>query len=529
MYKLIIADDEEIIRESLAKLINWEELGFEIVGSLEDGSDVIELLNNMPVDVVLTDIYMNHMSGIDVARFVKEEQILCKIVFISAHREFDLAFQGIKYGVEDYILKPTKPAEVKKVFGKIKEDLDQKRHNVEQQRIVEARWKELAPVLREKFIGNLILGAFDNRKLLEQQWQLLYPQIDLYKCPCVLADLEIVDYQTFLNSEWHYGIEQFEDALYNYVRLFEGISAFHIVYKNKGSLKIFGIMKEHYEDVYENKVLCNNQLQYFVSQLCDFFKFHIIAETRKAFDNVYEIIEKQDDVIGRDIKSGHVEIYFYEQKKMILTNLMSGNIGMAQKVMQSIIKSMSDEDIRYRRHLLADVFSSISEFLWENNRQLFHKVQPAILFRDVLNMTSQKEIEDYCEYVFESMKNREAISDCFDQGNLVNQVKNYVREHVFEDVSLENVANVVFLSRSHFSRLFKKQTGENYIQFITRMKMEKAIELLGDPKYRVYQVGECLGYKTTRHFSRLFYGFTGYYPNQYRKEVLGIGDGVDGD
>ena len=75
MYKLIIADDEEIICESLAKLINWEELGFEIVGSLEDGSDVIELLNNMPVDVVLTDIYMNHMSGIDVARFVKEEQI----------------------------------------------------------------------------------------------------------------------------------------------------------------------------------------------------------------------------------------------------------------------------------------------------------------------------------------------------------------------------------------------------------------------------------------------------------------------
>uniref|UniRef100_UPI0040567170 response regulator transcription factor n=1 Tax=Agathobacter sp. TaxID=2021311 RepID=UPI0040567170 len=526
MYKLVIADDEKIIQEGLAKLIKWEELGFEIVGIFDDGADVIEYLNNMPVDVILTDIMMNYMTGIDVARFVKEEQISSKVVFISAHKEFELAFQGIKYGVNDYVLKPTKPAELKAVFLKIKEELDKRTQDLEWQKVVEERWKEFYPSLQEKFIGNLIMGALD-KKLLEQQWRLLYPQIDPNQCPCVLADLKIEDYETFINSEWHYGLGQFDDALSNFMRVYEAIGAFHIVYKNKDRMKLFGVMKKSEESSVEIARLCNSQLKLFVSQLSDVFKFHIRIEREKVFSSIFQIIDKREDIIGMDVHGNHVEIYFYEQKKMIMTNLMMGNVKMAQKMVQGIIKSMSEEDFRYRRHLLVDIFSSISEFLWENNRQLYTIVQPFIVCNNMANMTSWKEMEAYCDYVFESMKTKEVISDYFDQGSLVNQIKKYVQEHIYEDVSLESVANEVFLSAPYLSSLFKKQTGENFLQFVTRKKMEKAVELLRESQYKVYQVGEALGYKTTRHFSRLFYSFMGYYPNQYRKEVLGIGESSD--
>ena len=86
MYKMIIADDEKIIQEGLAELIDWNEMGFEIAETFSDGAEVIEYLDTMPVDVVLTDIRMKHVGGIDVARYVQEAKIPCKVVFISGHK-----------------------------------------------------------------------------------------------------------------------------------------------------------------------------------------------------------------------------------------------------------------------------------------------------------------------------------------------------------------------------------------------------------------------------------------------------------
>ena len=92
--------------------------------------------------------------------------------------------------------------------------------------------------------------------------------------------------------------------------------------------------------------------------------------------------------------------------------------------------------------------------------------------------------------------------------------------HILEDIRLEDAANEIFISTTHLSRIFKQQTGETFLQYVTKKKMEKAAELLSDPHYKIYQVGECLGYKTPRYFSKLFYNVLGYYPSQYRREIL---------
>ena len=527
MYKIIIVDDEKRIREGLKTMIPWETLGFEVVGIFGDGVDALEFLNMVPIDVVLTDIMMNRMSGIELARFIREEQMPCKVIFISAYKKFDLALQAIKYGVEDYILKPTKPSEVREVLNKIKQELDRRKEDLEQREVETSRWKEVFPTLEEKLIGNLIMGALDDKELLKQQWRLLYPQVDLEQCPCVLADLKIKDYQAFLKERWNYGLGEFEDALYSFFRVYEGAGHFFIVYKNKGYLKVFGIIKQFSLSSEENKVFSSQQLRNFVDQMTEIFSFDVLIETEKIFDNLYQIADEKEAIIGADMFGNNAQIYFYEKKKMVFTNLMTGNINMAHKIVRDMIEYISEEDIRYRRHMLADIFSGISEFLWENNRQLFAVVQPFILSRNIANMSSRQEIEVYCNCVFESMKTKEAMSNYFEQDKLVNQIKKYVQEHIYEDVSLEFVADEMFVSSAYLSRLFKKSTGENFLQFVTRMKIEEAVKLLSDPQYKVYQVGEKLGYKTTRHFSRLFNSFMGAYPSQYRKSVLGIGDGTD--
>ncbi|KQO16572.1 response regulator transcription factor [Paenibacillus sp. Leaf72] len=126
MYKLLIADDEIEIRNGLSQYIPWDHIGFEVVGQAANGLHALEYMAEKPVDVLLCDIKMPQMGGIEVARKLFEQRSSVSVVLLSGHREFELAQQALNYGVKQYLLKPTKYSEINKVFERLKEDLDLK-------------------------------------------------------------------------------------------------------------------------------------------------------------------------------------------------------------------------------------------------------------------------------------------------------------------------------------------------------------------------------------------------------------------
>ena len=524
MYKLVIADDEKIIREGLTHRIDWKALGFELVEAFSDGEEIIEYLDSMPVDVVLTDIMMTHINGIDVARYVKESELPCKVVFISGHKEFELALSAIKYGVEDYILKPSKTEEIKTVFHKIRQELDLKARDMEQQNRIKGYWEEMYPIMVDKFIGNLIMGALEDRKDIERRMSLWYPEVDVTLCPCAIADIEIREYETFLKVKWNYSSEQFDAAVNNFIRIFKGNGYFHVIYKQREKIRLFLILNEYGVSEEENELLSKNQINRFAEEFGEIFHIETVVGGYKIFRNIYEVMESQENIIRMSTRQEDAELYLQEQKKLIMTNILSGNIGSAQKIMSHLLKNLGTEDMRYRLNFVVNIFSCISDLLRENNPQLFHMISPFIDYRNILNMTTASELKLYCDKVFNAMKSIEGMGNQFDNNVLVNQVKDYVNKHIYEDMTLENVANEHFITNVYLSRIFKKQTGETFLQYVTRKKMEKAVEMLHNPEYLVYQIGESLGYKTSRYFSKLFYNHVGYYPSQYRKEVLKMGE-----
>ena len=143
-----------------------------------------------------------------------------------------------------------------------------------------------------------------------------------------------------------------------------------------------------------------------------------------------------------------------------------------------------------------------------------------------MDSSSEEGILEYCDSIFERISQWEEEDIGYKDG-FVKQIKDYVTEHIYEDVSLEDLANKMYMTTTHLRRIFKKQTGETFLQYTTRKKMEKAAQLLSDPKYKIYQIGEMLGYSTPRYFSKLFFSFYGVYPQEYRKDVLRLGDFVD--
>lgn len=527
MYKVVIADDEKIIQEGLTESIDWEDLGFQIVGCFSDGTDVIEYLDTMPVDVVITDIMMNRTDGIEVAKYVQQASLPCKVVFISGHNDFELARQAVKYGVMEYMLKPIQLDEVTAVLLKIKEELDRNANDSAFRSKQEQHRSKLQLFLKEQFINSLTLGAFDEQKEIEERLQFLIPGCRPALAPCMLLDAQIKDIDTTVEQQWDSSLELFYEELYRFVDEEKDTGLLHILYKDNGKLRLFMILAASCDSQEDAQKLCGEYAEALGGKLSRCLKTQVSVTVKRAFRNIYKVTELRELLINGSSDFYDKDILLQEQKKLIVSNILLGNFSVSQKVIVGIIKSLAMEDLRYCRNVVVDILASMNEALRENDPQLYRTVRPYIDYHIIVNLQSPADIERYCLRLFGRMKDREGRKEQFDSGALVNHVKQYVRAHIFEDIVLDEIAEEVFFSVSHLRRVFKKETGENFLQYVTRKKMEKAVELLHDSKYKVYQISEMLGYKSSRYFSKLFCSNIGCFPGEYRKDVLHMREAVN--
>lgn len=128
-YTVVIVDDEATISEGLSRLVKWNDVGFSVIGTFSNGRDAAEFLKTNHADVILTDIKMPHMTGIELAKWVYENQIGSKVVFLTGYKDFEYAKKAVEYNVNFYLLKPTQLSELYETFEKIKEILDREKNS----------------------------------------------------------------------------------------------------------------------------------------------------------------------------------------------------------------------------------------------------------------------------------------------------------------------------------------------------------------------------------------------------------------
>ncbi|WP_105614680.1 response regulator transcription factor [Vallitalea okinawensis] len=150
MYRLIIIDDEEEIRDGLSNYFPWDDMGYEVTAAFDNGIAAINYLNTNPVDVILSDIKMPMMDGIELASYVRDHYPSIKVIFLSGHKEFEYARQALQYGVREYIVKPTKFNELVSCFSKLKDELDQ------EQIVNETSEEESETIIEETYHDNII-------------------------------------------------------------------------------------------------------------------------------------------------------------------------------------------------------------------------------------------------------------------------------------------------------------------------------------------------------------------------------------
>lgn len=518
MYTLVIVDDEQHIREGLKEVVNWEELGFTVVETFADGQEIIKYLDDMVPDVILTDIKMSCTSGMEVAAYVSDHQLPCKVVLLSGFQEFDLARQAISYGAEAYLLKPTDLKELKAIFLKIKKALDvngNARQKVEEDR---PQNNEAIRLLEEHLFSDIVMGVTKNMTYISECLKLLYPEKNIWDSECFLADVRIVEFEYYVNEKWEYTWDQFEENLRNFFRIYSDRFRYHIVYKSHDMIELIGISVEKRQGG-ESADTCLSRL---IKELEEDFQFQCKYNIRGVYDGIGRLIDEQK-VCGYDEEIDFQ--YLLEQKRQIVSNIVIGNIDLGKSLFHDFLFNLEKVPKNMKNNMVIDLLSAIHVAIRVNNEKIAESMSSLINYSEVLLLKNVHEIMRWGDRIFDFIKAQGALED--NNNSLVEKAKRLIAEDIDKDVSLEKVAESLYICPSYLSRIFRKQTGEYFLQYVTRKKIELAMELLKEPQYKIYHVAEKLGYKKVSYFAKLFLSHTGMNPSEYRRKVLHLGEALE--
>ena len=528
MYKMIIVDDEAIIRNGLQKFINSEKTGFEVCATFPDGREAIEYIRLNNVDLVMTDIKMMEISGLELARYIKENMPHIKVVILSGYKEFDYAQKAIEFNVKHYLLKPTSFEEILKVLCKIKQSLDEEliKQNTD---IYERQNKEeIDAILKTQLFFDLYMGALRDESEIKKRFDNIDKRLDPSLIRMVVINIKINEFSNFMENTWKYGKEKFYFAISNIIRDDSSEMDFIQIHSNLDELKIVAVDYKG-ADIRSCVDIVDERLKILVLTTKSLFNLDVTANIEKTFSDILNIPEKIYTHIDNEETGVSQQYILNERYKLLFTNLNIGNYEGVRSIVEDIFDILKDSTVEETKVSLLYIFNIIIYKYKEIGIEI-EKIMPIQSYiSTVIEIKCNNELEQWLK------KTLDNIAKCIDHKSdqttylIIKNAREFIDSNFSKDISLEDVADYVFLSASYFSRLFKSVTGKNFRDYLIDLRMSKAIELLKENKYKIYEISKLVGYTSSNYFNRVFKLYTGYTPKDYCRKVINISGDIDED
>lgn len=505
MYKVLIADDEEIIRSGFIEFVPWAELGFEVVKECENGNQVLEYIKYNTVDFILTDIVMVGPTGLDIARYVYENNLPPIVCLVSGHRDFEYARQAIRYNVHYYLTKPTDFDDMIEMVKDVKKALDKRKPMPEELSAMQERF------FLDFFIGNHT-GSDEIYPLARQLG--LKPE-SMFICPFWIT---VSNFEKYIEEKWNYGKELLFTAILNFLR--DGLKQFiiyNVMISNNEGLFI-AVLNTPADSA-------PDELQASLEAVCESIQYlmelTISYRLGTSFTSLGDFANSLSttalfDAYNASSDLYHGRILLMEMYKNVMYSLILGNKDRLDALMRSFAQQAAKLDIKTVKNYLSELADIISNKL----RNI-----EGVSFNDKYNDYSKKisEAEDKQEILDISREFLFSVSETINMKTpsseaVIKKAKDYISEHFAENISLDDVANHVFLNASYLSRLFKQSTGENFRDYIINIRISKAVELIKENKHKIYEISEICGYNNPKYFAQQFKQVTGLSPREYLKQ-----------
>lgn len=528
--KVLIVDDEYLIRNLLKMRIKWDEFGMEIAGEASSAREALDMLDDLVPDIIFTDICMPFMDGIEFSRQAVERYPHIKIVIITGHDEFEYAKKSVKLGISDFLLKPINAEEIKKVANNLREKILREKSREAEYEQLKGRMERSMSYVREKVLCELLQSGLNIHEIEEK---LSYFKIELNP---QYGSFQIAIIEVSHSVEGR-GESQEDRLMLN----IQSVDVVRQVFRDDKYLHIF------FDYIGRIIILCNNE-EVDLTECCEVIKTQIINKYKcnisigignrvQGMENISRSCKEAEDalnykaVIGKNQVVNFKDINFAENDEWIAVpnkgeklsfNLKAGLKDKALELLEEILPEPAFSRYNAVERMRLEAFDILltcqrallelninASDIWDNNTRPYEEVS---------RLDNLPELKNYLAGMISSIIDRVNCMNEKKTNKKIEQIKEYIANNLQQpELSLSGIAREFFISPSHLSRLFKQETNQTLIEYITKLRIDKAVRLLRETDLKVYQIGEQVGINDPHYFSIIFKKNTGSSVNDFRK------------
>ena len=540
MFKVLIVDDEIYVVALIQKLIDWEKFSMKVEATANDGKTALSLMKEMKPDLVIVDIRMPGYDGIAFMDKVREFNKNVRFIVISGHKQFDYAKGAMRNNVEDYLLKPINKEELEGVLAHVYEQLVELRRKENVFNEMAEELDSSKQILRNSLLDTVISG--ENREFfrggaepLNKKFKTDFREGKLWLFAMVTdlpAALQENAENDLMLQEMHLDLKKaLQEDCYEVVDgIRENRTLFLINFSEQAEDRIRQLIRNRMT-VYENqtKKFDNLFIKICMGPVCS--DYEELVETVPV---LYQCILGRTALPGQkmiepsDIKESETLVLaiWNLRKERFLQSMESLNVEEAALCIREIYSKAFygvEEDTLLYYKLYIKLAEEIYRYF--NNIGIIRESQETFMEVMEAKYIRASQYSEYvrilCEELQKAAQELSQLSDREQAAPAVRIVKRYIREHYKEEISLTSAADKVHISPVYLSRLFKKEEGINFLDYLNQYRIDAAKKLLKDVKYNVIEVSEEAGFKNTRYFSKIFKKHVGITPSEYRKRHLG--------
>ena len=535
MLKVFLVEDEVVMRNGIKNNIPWEQEGFEFVGEASDGELAYPLIKREKPDILITDIRMPFMDGLELSRLVKKELPQIKIIILSGYNEFDYAKTAISIGVTDYLLKPISSAKLLEAVKKVGDMIEKEQDNV---RLMERYEKEMEEnILQEKhkLWGALASNRLSTIELLEKGQRLGMDftasayMVFLFK---LMQEGDATGCSDELNraSEKVNSLSSTWEKVLSFDRSPEGWA---FLIKGESETEVLETFAETKKELL-NLVAAYPKVEYFgglgsivqrIGDIQNSYKEAARAFSSRFFLDANQIADSAEMVPVQNEEDGKIDVSKMLSKKreheLVEKFFKNGTVEEVDSFLDELFQSIGEQNCKsllYRQYVVMDLFFCATDFL--ENLEIGTEELPEEC-RDINQIVEKagnaQSLRHQIGILFsETMILRDGHSKK-KYSKLLEDAKAFIDENYrHDDMSLNMVAAQVNISPSYFSTIFSSEMGQTFVEYLTHVRLEKAKELLMCSNMRTAEIGYEVGYKDSHYFSYIFKKVVGCSPKEYR-------------
>ncbi len=530
LYRIILVDDEEEVRKAIIRKMDWNRLGFEVVGDAENGEDALEKIEQLEPDVVMTDIRMPYMDGLTLTGKIRQKYPSVKVLIFSGFDDFEYAQQAIKLNVTEYILKPVNGEELAEILTRVHENLDEE---IEQRRnidLLRESYQSSLPILKELFLNDLVQGIVPAAQISGKMEEY---NIDLGGARKWLTALihieqeELASHQALAAHRELIPISVrnlMEDSLKQFCRfaMFNSNAGITLIAAIEGRATQTDLISQLGDICKECRRVLEVPVTIAVGHSCT-----ALTELDHAYQSAVDALGYKAIVgTGSTIYINDVEPVSRGKLQMepkdetdLSAAIKFGSQETIRSVVHEIVGRMDGAKVHARQYQAYKM--SMVNCMIQLAQQYDLNLGALLKHDQYMELLADAERREEFEawYSATAIQMNEQMNKARDNTTrkVILEAQQYIQDHYQDpELSIEVICRELHMSPAYFSTLFRRQTGQTCVAYLTEVRLNKAVELLNETKDKTYVIAQKVGYQEQNYFSYVFKKKFGVSPTKFR-------------